>query len=161
MSLRLYSSGEQIDDSFDQRIASELDALDNLHLDQSTVLPASILPSSTLRMSNDRVGNRENLSSVFHSIADNGVEIDSSITTTTASNEALCENLVDLAVDQSQVEKLSGKDKGTRSDEVRIMEKVLGPKVSYKSNSEIEVGRRLNCPLLMHYRSPEKCALAR
>lgn len=47
-----------------------------------------------------------------------------------AGNRASCEDLLDLAGDRAENEKKSnGKEKGTQSDEVRIMEKVLGPKV--------------------------------
>lgn len=43
-------------------------------------------------------------------------------------NRASCDDLLDLAGDRDE-KKSNGKEKGTQSDEVRIMEKVLGPKV--------------------------------
>ena len=51
------------------------------------------------------------------------------LTTLTPSDQTLCENLIDLAGDRCEDVKPCTKDKGTHSDEVRIMEKVLGPEV--------------------------------
>ncbi|KAM7249447.1 hypothetical protein ACFE04_019433 [Oxalis oulophora] len=127
-----FNSAEPNDDSFDQRIASQLDALDNLQMD-----PCAFSPKTTGRRE-DCATNDASKSAVDDSktavfVAGNSRVLGESVASESksAGNRASCEDLLDLAGDRAENEKKSnGKEKGTQSDEVRIMEKVLGPKVS-------------------------------
>lgn len=120
------SSIEHTDDSFDLRIASELDALDHLQLDSSVAVPTA-LQSTSQTIKCQTSGVRDDQIAPVVPVA-----MMAGLTSTgVACNEALCHNLIDLAADRNETEKPNNKDKGTYSDEVRIMEKVLGPKVSF------------------------------
>jgi hypothetical protein len=104
-----------------------LDALDDLQLDQVLISPKQA--ESTLKVGNSRVNGDANAKNVSLS-ADHEKDVMVSVA-------AACENLIDLAVERNDAEKPNSKDKGTHSDEVRIMEKVLGPKVRFFMTYEI------------------------
>lgn len=117
--LFLYTFSDAIDDSFDQRIASELDALDNLQIEQS----ANTTPSCDVFSAKSIPDERANADLPSDSVSiDSFVPFDSQVS---------CEDLLDLNGDKENERKVVNKDKGTHSDEVRIMEKVLGPKVEF------------------------------
>lgn len=108
------------DDTFDQRIASQLDALDNLCLDSSAKANIGVHINESAQGKSATVFNINEVS------ANVGVDKDMP----KVSNNRSCDDLLDLTSDQTETErKIVGKNKGTQSDEVRIMEKVLGPKV--------------------------------
>ncbi len=128
--LRDFSSTESGDDAFDQRIASQLDALDNLPIDQTLGIP---FPVYSIRNLPCRTGENisKNLSEdrTMDVFVVNG-KIGSASIESKPVDES-CDDLVDLNVEKPENDKKVGmKDKGPHSDEVRIMEKVLGPKVS-------------------------------
>lgn len=137
----LFSSVEHAEDSFDQQIASALDALDNLQLEQS------VYPSSKNTVNRDRLNTSENVTAVIDTKPGSPFCMDGHNETLVTENSEVfqlsndytsCEDLLDFTGNGTQNEKKNNKEKGTHSDEVRIMEKVLGPKVKIKFHSQDE-----------------------
>ncbi|XP_065218469.1 activated Cdc42 kinase-like isoform X1 [Planococcus citri] len=131
---------EPVDDSFDQRIASELDALDNLQLEQSSGSTQGCDIFSVKSVTESNGPDVMICSTPKKPTTLTIVPTESAISTenfTPFDTPVSCEDLVDLNEgDKTPViaahapERKTSVDKGTNSDKVRIMEKVLGPRVS-------------------------------
>lgn len=121
---------EVTDDAFDKRIASELAALDNLSIDDNspcsdnkidTFPSTSVATAVTCPVTNQITPASNN----------NELKNETSIMTMMKSDDHVsCEDLLDFACDGPNAKRTRGKSRGAQSDEVRIMEKVLGPKIS-------------------------------
>ncbi|KAK3875474.1 hypothetical protein Pcinc_019659 [Petrolisthes cinctipes] len=118
---RLFTSPSALDDSFESQVASEMDALDDIQEEELSVSPLGPLPppfpsSESFPNSSDAHlttnGFREGAGGGSGSLYQSGDHVS-------------CEDLLDFAMDRPNSRRTQGPARGTQSDEVHIMQKVL------------------------------------
>ncbi|XP_071534269.1 activated Cdc42 kinase-like isoform X2 [Panulirus ornatus] len=118
---RLFTSPSALDDSFESQVASEMDALDNIQEEEQSVSPVGLLPPP--------FPNPESFTnSSDHQITTNGFGEGpggGSGTLYQSGDHVSCEDLLDFAMDRPNSRRTQGPARGTQSDEVHIMQKVL------------------------------------
>ncbi|XP_050716113.1 activated Cdc42 kinase-like isoform X2 [Eriocheir sinensis] len=124
---RLFTSPSSLNDSFESQVASEMDALDDIQEEELSVSPPGphppayptssapephtpspdpLLPSNGFR---ERLGGGGSGGSSLYQYGDH----------------VSCEDLLDFAMDRPNSRRTQGPARGTQSDEVHIMQKVL------------------------------------
>lgn len=110
--------------------------MDNLQIDQASNISCIVFPEKNSVDENGMGIVDDNI--IVKTIDDNShifvvdstgenEKVDETNIFKSVDEKVLCNDLLDLANDKAE-KKINEKDKGTHSDEVRIMEKVLGPK---------------------------------
>jgi len=114
-----------MDDSFDERIACELEALDDIPGPEVDADGDDLLNGLTGLSVCDAAGGGASGSAGPAAAAAAGP-----VTMLRHSDHVSCEDLLEFAHDGPNARRTSGKARGVDSDEVRIMRKVLGNYVS-------------------------------
>ncbi|XP_069983106.1 activated Cdc42 kinase-like isoform X3 [Penaeus vannamei] len=118
---RLFTSTSALDDSFESQVASEMDALDDIQEEEQSLSPVGPLPppfpnSDAFTNSSDphvtTNGFGEGPGGGSGSLYQSGDHVS-------------CEDLLDFAMDRPNSRRTQGPARGTQSDEVHIMQKVL------------------------------------
>ncbi|XP_064083592.1 activated Cdc42 kinase-like isoform X2 [Macrobrachium nipponense] len=118
---RLFTSPTAMDDSFESQVASEMDALDDIQEEDQGVSPVGRMPppfpnpdsyNSTAEPHVTTNGFGEGPGSGSGSLYQSGDHVS-------------CEDLLDFAMDRPNSRRTQGPARGTQSDEVHIMQKVL------------------------------------
>ncbi|XP_045605746.1 activated Cdc42 kinase-like isoform X1 [Procambarus clarkii] len=117
---RLFTSPSALDDSFESQVASEMDALDDILEEEQSVSPVGPLPPL--------FPNPESFTNSSDHVTTNGFGEGpggGSGSLYQSGDHVSCEDLLDFAMDRPNSRRTQGPARGTQSDEVHIMQKVL------------------------------------
>lgn len=118
---RLFTSPSAMDDSFESQVASEMDALDDIQEEDQGVSPVGRMPPPFPNPDSYNNTSDPHLTTNGFGEGPGG----GSGSLYQSGDHVSCEDLLDFAMDRPNSRRTQGPARGTQSDEVHIMQKVL------------------------------------